>query len=338
MKPVLIVYANSQGAGLLDLLAGHAGLSGHEFVFLSAQEAAVPDDDQLARCRTLIYQISFGVPGFLERLPATAVRIVIPRITCTFLWPYAIERPDEPLAWRFPIGDRWLMSGIRRADNPVALAGDYAASDLGRVFDLNRLFELELDKWAGYDRETDVRIGGFLTASILSRRLFFAPDSPSDEVLVELASQVLALLQLPPLDPLPDEARSHLLGGLELPVHPSIVRYFALSYLSEDTLYPLFGGSKSVDAAAYYRSYATALLAPGMDEALLEAIAAIGDDDIAAALNLCTLISWHWPDHPWATAVVALISAVSGQRAMACQLLQDAIRLAASQTRVGAAS
>lgn len=335
MKPAVIVYANSQGAGLLDLLAGHAAFSDHELVFLSAQEAAMPDDDQLARCRVLIYQTSFGLPGFLGRLPATAVRIVIPRITCTFLWPNAVERPGEPLAWRFPIGDRRLIAGVGRGESPEALAREYAASDLGRTFELNRLFELELDKWTAYDRDSDVRIGTLLKDEILSRRLFFAPDSPSDEVLAALANQVLGILGLPALEPREDDGGPHLLGGLELPVHPSIVRYFGLGYLTGEAHYPLFGGSKSLDAAGYYLCYARALLAPGMEDALQEAVAAIRDDDIAGALNICTLISWHWPDHPWATAVVALISAVSGEREMACQLLQDAMRLAAGEGRAG---
>jgi hypothetical protein len=325
MQPVVIFYTNCQGQGLIKLLAGQQGFLDHELVFLTAWQHACPSEDQIARCQVLIYQNSFGVPEFLEELPAEAVRIVIPLITCAFMWPFTFDRPSEKVGWRFPYGDRQLIAKMREEVAPEAAATEYFSQDLGRQMNLNRLLDLEFQKWEKYDKESDVRIGAFLKNNVFNHRLFFTPDHPTDFVMIELANQLLEKLNQPRIE-LPEWAdHQHALAGTEVPVHPSIVRHFALTDPAEDHLYPLWGGSKALDALNFYASYCRALRAPSIDEALQEAVNAIHNGDEAMALNICTLVSLRYPMHPWAMAILALVSALNGQREMACQLLINAL-------------
>jgi hypothetical protein len=325
MQPVVIFYTNCQGQGLIKLLAGQQGFQNHELVFLTAWQHARPSDDQIARCQILIYQNSFGVPDFLDALPAEAIRIVIPLITCAFMWPFTFDRPNEPVGWRFPYGDRQLIAKMRGDVAPETVATEYFSQDLGKQMNLNRLLDLEFQKWEKYDRDSDVRMGAFLKNNIFKHRLFFTPDHPTDVVMVELANQLLDKLDLPRLDISERADHLHALAGTEVPVHPSIIRHFALTFLAEDHQYPLWGGSKSLDTLGFYVSYCRALRAPSIEEALQEAVTAIYNHDESTALNICTLISLRYPVHPWAMTVLALISALNGQRDMACQLFINAL-------------
>lgn len=321
MKSVVIFYTNCQGQGLIKLLADHPGFRDHELVFLTAWQHVSPSEEQIARCRVLIYQNSFGAPAFLEQLGSEVIKIRIPLITCAFMWPFTFDRPNENVGWRFPYGDRQLIAKMREDISPETVAADYFLENLGRQINLNRLFDLELQKWGKYDLESDVQIGGFLKDNIFIQRLFLTPDHPTDVVMVELANQLLEKLGLPRIDIQDRDGAQHALSGTEVPVHPSIIRHFDLPYLAADHRYPLWGGSKSLDTLSYYVSYCRALRAPSIDGALHDAVTAIFNNDDLTALNICTLISIKYPQHPWAMAVLALISALGGQRELACQLL-----------------
>jgi len=322
MKPVVCIYANCQGEALGRLLRQHPSLAGQEFVVLKAWLQEQPSDDQLARCEVLIYQDSFGMPAFLDRPAIDARRVCIPLLTCSFLWPYGFDKPNEPVGWRFPYGDRYLIGQLRQGVAPAQATADYAALDLSTKLDLDRLRDMEVQKWLRYDANTDVRMGEFLQQHVLSHRLFFTPDHPTDVVMIELCNQVLAKLGQPPFGWPSWQGYSHSLAGTEVPVHPSVLRHFGVSWLTPEHRYPLHGGYLSLDAAACYARYAAALQAPSMAEGLREAVGAIARQDDAAALNICNLIRLRAPQQPWALAAIALVQALHGQRAeAAAQLL-----------------
>ncbi len=325
MKPVVCLYANCQGQGLAGLLGQHPSLQDHEFVVLKAWLHEAPADEALQRCRVLIYQDSFGRPEFLSRLPVGCPAIAVPLLTCSFLWPYSFDRPNEPVGWRFPYGDRYLLAKQRAGIAPAQAAEDYLAEALGARLDLDRLREMELQKWARYDQQTDVKMAGFLQEHVLAQRLFFTPDHPTDVLMLELCNQVLALLGMPPFAWPTWEGHRHALAGVEVPVHPSVLRHFGLNYLTPEYRYPVHGGYLALDALACYVAYAKALQKPGMADGLREAVAAIGRHDDLTALNICTLIRFRAPQQPWALAALALVQALNGHRLQAGNTLLAAL-------------
>jgi hypothetical protein len=325
MKPVLCLYANCQGEALARLLRQHPALQQHEFVVLKAWLNEQPSENVLARCELLIYQASFGEPDFLARLPERATRVRIPLLTCSFLWPYGFDCPDEPVGWRFPYGDRHLIAQLRQGATAEQAVGNYLSLDLATRLDMARLRDLEVQKWRRYDADTDVRMGAFMAEHALTQRLFFTPDHPTDVVMIELCNQLLALLGQPPFGWPSWQGYTHSLAGTELPVHPSLLRHFGIDWLPPTHRYPLFGGHVALDTAAYLARYAVALRAPSMADGLREAVAAIARQDDATALNLCTLINLRAPRQPWAMAALALVQALHGQRAEAAAQLLSAL-------------
>lgn len=307
------------------MLRQHPGLQDHEFVFRRAWLKDTPTEDQVARCRVLVYQDSFGLPAFMDLLPEQAWRLHIPLVTCAFLWPFSFDRPNEPVGWRFPYGDRYLIGKIREGLAPEAAAAEYIALDLAQRMDLRRLWDMEVQKWQAYDAKTDIRLADFLRDNFFSQRLFFTPDHPSDQVMLEMVNQLLMKLQLPILHLPSWEGHVHSLGGTEVPVHPSVIRHFALSWLTPEHAYPMYGGNLALGAHETYLRYATALRAPSMAEGLQEAAAAIQRGDDRTALNICTLIRQRSPQHPWALAATALLLAVNGQREQAVQFFSAAL-------------
>lgn len=326
-RPSVCIYANCQGGALASWLARHPALQDCEFVVLEAWNREQPNPSQLARCRLLISQPTWGEVPFADRLPALALRMSVPLLSWSLPWPYAFDRPGDPVGWRFPYGDRFLQARVKAGDSPDEAMQAYLRLDLPAQVRLDRLAELELQRW----RREDERCGT-LMALVLARegrehRLFLTPDHPTDRLLHHLANQVLMRLRLDPL-PAPDwSTHRDAMAGNELPVHPAVVRHLQLPGLQPEQDYPIYGGWLRLDAAGYYQAYAQALQAPGFDEALHQAIHALGQGRTEAALNLCWLIRAQQPLHPGATALLAVVYGLLGKREQAARLLRMAFTL-----------
>jgi hypothetical protein len=330
MPPLICVHANCQGQALAGLLARHPGLQGAEFVFLRAWLGDEPTAEQLSRCQLLIRQNSFALPAFAQRLPAAARQIVVPLLACSVLWPFAFDKPDEPAGWRFPYGDRYLIGQLRQGRSPQQAADDYLALDVAARVRLDRLLAMEVQRWQQDDQKCDVQLAAFIEANLLRERLFFTPDHPTDRLLIELANRVLALLGQPPFGT-PDWAHhQHALRGVEVPLHPAIVRHFALPFAAVDQRYPLHGGWLECTTHDYYQRHAAALATPGISEAMHEAAAALQAGDLKTAFNIAWLVRTRYPAHSGASATLAVASALLGQREQAAQLLRASFPVAES--------
>jgi len=331
MRPVICIHANCQGQALAGLLARHPGLQDWEFVFLRAWLGDEPGTAQLARCQIFIRQHTFARPAFAAQLPASVREIVIPLLSCSALWPFAFDRPDEPAGWRFPYGDRFLIGQLRQGRSPQQAANDYLAADLTARLKLDRLLAMEVQRWKHDDAKCDVQLASFLEAQILRQHLFFTPDHPTDRLLVELANRVLPLLGLPPFGGPAWAGHLHALRGVEVPVHPAIARHFALPFVTEDKFYPLHGGWLECVVGDYWLRHARALACPGMAEAMHEAATALQAGDLKTAFNIACLIRTRQPNHSGASATLAVASALLGQREQAVQLLRASFPAAQSR-------
>lgn len=327
LRPSICIYANCQGGALGMWLARHPALQDCEVVVLEAWNREQPTPSQLARCRLLISQPTWGDPPFVDRLPAAALRMLVPLLSWSLPWPYTFDRPGEPVGWRFPYGDRFLQARIRAGDTPEQAAQAYLALDLPAAVKLDRLAELELQRWRREDERCGTLMALMLEREGREHRLFFTPDHPTDRLLHHLANQVVLRLRLDPL-PAPDWAtHADAMAGNELPVHPALVRHLQLPGLQPAQAYPIYGGWLRLDAGGYYRTYAQALLAPGLDQGLHQAIQALGQGHTDAALNLCWLIRAQQPLHPGASALLAVVYGMLGKREQAARLLRMAFTL-----------
>jgi hypothetical protein len=330
VRPVVCVYSNCQGESLIGFLRSHPDFADSEFVFLRAWLKDSPSADQLRRCSHLLYQSSFGAPAFLGQIPSAARRLRIPLLTCAVLWPYGFDKPNEPVGWRFPYGDRFLAGQIAQSVSPQQAVQAYLALDIPAHLNMARLLELEFKKYWRQDADTDVSLAPLMESQLLTERLFFTPDHPTDQLLLAMVNQILQGLGVRTL-PMPDwSAHQHSLRNAEVPVHASIARHFALPYVTADMRHPMFGGWLELTEPAFYLRYAQALTAPSMDAALIEAAQALHAGDVPQAVNICSLVRQRDPENPWAAALLALVNALVGNRAQATGLCLEAVSRALS--------
>ncbi len=325
-RPAIALYANCQGQALAGWLSRHPALQGWDFVFLRAWLGESPSAEDLARCHLLIHQPAWGEPPFGARLLPHALRIALPLLSCSVLWPYAFDRPAEPVGWRFPYGDRFLVQRAKAGDAADHAVQLYLAQDLAGRLDLDRLLALELERWRQDDQRCGTRLAPLLERDLLREPLFFTPDHPTDRLLLELANHVLRRLGLVPFAA-PSSAAAwsqhkHLLDGVEVPVHPRIARHFALPWVSADRRWPLHGGALALDTAAWYTRYARALQRPGWADGLQDALDALAAGDLATALNLGQLLQAHRPHEPAVQALSAVLQALTGRHDLAAGLLR----------------
>jgi hypothetical protein len=330
MQPAILIYSNCQGHALASLLRRHPALQGWDFVILRAWLNDMPAAADLARCHLLIQQPSWGEPPFAEQLPAHARRLMVPLLSCSVLWPYAFDRPSEPVGWRFPYGDRFLQAQVKAGATADAAAEAYLGLDLPARVQLDRLLALEVQRWQQDDTKCGTLMAPFLERELLRQPLFFTPDHPTDRLLLELANQVLMRLGLAPFGAPDWEQHQHQLSGVEVPVHPGIVGHFGLPYVAPQKSWRLYGGWLSLDTRSTYRAYAAALQRPLPADGLQEALDAVSAGQFEVALNICGLIRIREPQHAAALSVLATIQALLGRRSEAADLLRQAYAPAAS--------
>lgn len=324
VRPAICVYSNCQGQALAGWLARHPALQGWDFVFLRAWLAEEPTPADAERCHLLIHQPSWGEPPFAARLAPHVRRLAVPLLSCSVLWPYAFDRPDEPAGWRFPYGDRFLLQRLKAGDTPEAATAAYLAQDLATRLKLDRLLALEVQRWQQDDVRCGTALAPFMARELLRQRLFFTPDHPTDVLLLQLANQVLLRLRLQPFAE-PDWAgHRHQLAGVEVPVHPAVVRHFGLPWVQADTTWPLHGGHVSLDTAAWYQAYATALQRPGTAQGLQDALDALAAGRLPEVLNLLWLLNTREPHNPAVQALHAVVQAMAGRPAQSAALLRGA--------------
>lgn len=328
MADLICVYANCQGEGLISLLRASPQLADTDFVYLRAWLKERPTDDQISRCSLLLYQTSFGLPAFLAELPVGARSMVIPLVSNAVFWPYAFDRPEEPVGWRYPYGDRHIAARVRRGEDPEQVAKSYFQANLAAEIDLDRLLVLEEKKWRQIDAASDIEIADLLVAELLRQQLFFTPDHPTDVVLFHLANQIVGKLGLDALAQPDWNTHRHSLRNVELPVHPVIAQHFKLEWAQREKKYPMFGGWIERTAQAYYESYARMLAEPGFGAALAEAALALHRGDGPSAVNICTLVRMREPQHAWAGALLAVVHALVGNRQQATLLCLQAVEQA----------
>lgn len=319
------MYSNCQGESIIGFLRVHPDFVTSEFVFLRAWLKEALSADQIRRCSVLIYQTSFGIPAFLDNLPAATRRVVIPLMTCAVLWPYGFDKPNEPVGWRFPYGDRYLAAKIAKSVSPRQSVDDYLALDIPVQLNMERLLDLEFRKFRQQDANTDVSLAKRLESQLLTSQMFFTPDHPTDLLILELINQILIGLGACTFVT-PDWAtHSHSLRNVEVPVHPSIAAHFALPYVNPERLYPMFGGWLELTVQDFYLRYAQALTSPSMDVALIEAAHSLHGGDVNNAVNICSLVRHKDPVNPWATSMLSVVNALVGNRSQATGLCLEAV-------------
>jgi tetratricopeptide (TPR) repeat protein len=182
-----------------------------------------------------------------ETLSTTTPRLFIPMVTAAFLWPFAGSPHPKNSGLPYLVGgpyggeasdsylNRLILSGVE----PEEAVETYANLDVNKRVNLDRLFEIVMDRQRSRDEAADYQIAGVMEQYFRTEQIFLSPYHPNVRIATTLASQFFARLgaQQQEIDRMRDCTRITPFPKTELPFHPGVCRHFGLDFVAPDRLY-----------------------------------------------------------------------------------------------------
>jgi tetratricopeptide (TPR) repeat protein len=207
----------------------------------------VSDSDRaaMAAADLIVGQINLNPRASLEALAAVASpapRHLVPTVGAPFLWPFAGQAHPKYLHFsRFPpnMGDGFLNRMIKQNIPAAEAARRYLELDINSVVDLDRLLEVNIDQQRMRDELTDYRFADLILDRFRNEYLFLENYHPNvsfvrlwaTEIFRRIGTSKTAIERIEQrliFTPFPETA---------LPIHPSVIRHFGLTFLTPESRY-----------------------------------------------------------------------------------------------------
>jgi hypothetical protein len=222
---------------------------------------------KIQNCKILIEQICLealkydNTPFFPDKdiLPTDCRSIRFPALRFPLFWPTLAKdprnKPEEGFPnGRFPIGDRLVISLMRKGLSPEEVFDAYINTDYAAYSNLDRAMELTEHQLKLLDKECDVSFSRELMDRFRKEHIFIDNIHPSESILERILLKILSCTDFN-LDTVQENGmsiREHvsyfifkgtLSGRIQQPIHPAIGRHFNIPWLTEEKLYlfPPFG-------------------------------------------------------------------------------------------------
>ncbi len=135
-----------------------------------------------------------------EAVPTTTPRIFIPMVTAAFLWPFAgsahPKNTFHPFLPGGPYGGEAANSYLNRlilaGTDPEEAVETYANLDVNTQVNLDRLFEIVMDRQRARDEAAGYRIADLMEQHFRTEQIFLSPYHPNVRIAIALASQFFA--------------------------------------------------------------------------------------------------------------------------------------------------
>lgn len=176
--------------------------------------------------------------------PGTFARVLsFPSLAFKSLWPLHITDPaNKPLPGLpfglFPYGDTFVLHLAAQGKSSDEIMQRYFELDLVRSVNLERMYELEIERLKALDARCGTTVTQFILSRFRKERLFHTILHPTRPLMNELLKQVASKLALGAaideqrLAALPDR-----MSGLQVPIHPTVARWFGLTWVTDDIRY-----------------------------------------------------------------------------------------------------
>lgn len=204
-----------------------------------------PPDDVIRSCELLIYQKKpiRPLPAFIAELVARGRGIRVPNLCCDPLWPFEVECKHDPRYPEFPngrylYGDQILARLLRGNPDDEAVVNQYLEMDFSELFpleDMLRQWHWLLEK---LDEEAEIKISDFILEHWRTKRLFWNSIRPANRLFGQIVRKFLKLTGTPVAESdLEPALQAHEHDFIMKPIHPSLVRSWNLTWVSDDDLY-----------------------------------------------------------------------------------------------------
>ncbi len=195
-------------------------------------------------------------------------RVSFPSLELHLLWPFNSVNPSNKPAppdfpfGRFPYGDSFIQSCIAQGVSRSDILRVYLSNAWSPTWpDLDRLFRKESERLSALDSTFKLGIGGYILKHFRLERLFLTPQSPTDLLLAELTTRLLAVAF--PGDSSMASANApgvisslgprDCLGLLAIPIHPLVARHFQLTWITPNSRFNYFNRAQLTDREYYGR-------------------------------------------------------------------------------------
>ncbi|MBN8900903.1 MAG: tetratricopeptide repeat protein, partial [Rhodospirillales bacterium] len=223
--------------------------TGDEVTYVASYENLTDEGRRAVECADIVVQQLFGVAPLidLDDVTTSAQRLLIPNVSASFLWPYAGQphpkNAPRPFlaagAYVGEAGDSYLNRLILKGVDPDAAVAEYVGLDIASKANLDRLFELVMDRQRSRDDASGYRVAEVIERHFRDEPIFLTPHHPNLRVTMVVATELFRQLGASQDDidlmracvhvtPFPKE---------ELPVHPGVARHFGLRWVTDDRRY-----------------------------------------------------------------------------------------------------
>ncbi len=158
------------------------------------------------------------------------------------LWPFNYNDTKRAAASIDPLVSKALLFGygdanvarmVREGMPPAEIVATYSAMDLPSMIDLDRLKANIIAMQRPNEEQTDVKVLDFALETYKAASVFSCVNHGSNMLLLYMTNQILRRLGYAPL-PTALLERLCVLAEPEIPIHPSVARYFDLKWVRPD--------------------------------------------------------------------------------------------------------
>jgi tetratricopeptide (TPR) repeat protein len=190
----------------------------------------------------------------LEKIETKARIIRFPYVTGSFLWPFSGQShihnqslphlQDGPYGVQY--GNRWINARLKKGAKPEDIAAEYEALDIPKLVNLDRIYELSMERARERDKKSDTRIAALIETSLTAIPLFMTPANLELALFNPLAKAVYERLgvQSAAVDTVLDTLWRSPFPVADQPIHPSVARHFGLKFIGADTRYRTVTGER----------------------------------------------------------------------------------------------
>jgi tetratricopeptide (TPR) repeat protein len=265
--------------------------SEEQIVYLPSYEDITDDRAaQVAEADVIVEQRMDVAPrADVGGIVTNAERFFVPLLAGGFLWPFAGGAHPRNVVHSFmptgpfngEMGDSYLNRLIDKGTPAVEAVEQYRGLDVNSVRNLDRLYELLIDRQRSRDAACGYRIADLIEERFREEPLFRTPHHPNLPLMLHLAGQFFQHFGVSEtaIKNLHERVRVAPMPETELPIHPAVARHFKLTYADAWTLYQIHE-----DGRFTFTEYALRYMRNEWNTDLAEGIALAGRD-VARALS-----------------------------------------------------
>jgi polysaccharide biosynthesis acetyltransferase WcbI-like protein len=203
----IVLIGNCQIRALYNLYNRFvAGAARQRVNFIASYEDITESDRAAIESADVVVEqvLDFKPKADIAGMATSAERVLVPLVNSGFLWPFAGQphpsNPSRPYLETGPYGaemsDAWLNRMIKTGVDPETAVERYMQLDINATVNLDRLYEIGLDKQRRRDELTGFKIADIVAEHFRDEAVFRTPYHPNARIAVVLASQFFERLSV----------------------------------------------------------------------------------------------------------------------------------------------